>query len=176
MSRLPVPRELRVIGLVGAVVAADHEVREPPPFPVQESGLVDDLAPGAKSVLGLARAAFPIPAAAIAVGELDRDDIAPAGEELREARALVLLTLAADQLSLRILDARLDELATRGRELELREVLASQVSREVRRRVEQLIPAGLHALKYLGPCGLGRFRTPGATASYSGTFSAGVEG
>src|SRR5712691_10726545 len=153
MSRLPVPRELRVIGLVGAVVAADHEVREPPPFPVQERGLVDDLAPGTKSVLGLARAAFPIPAAAIALGELNRDDIAPVGEELREVRTLMLLTLAADQLSLRILDARLDDLATRNSELELSEMLAGQVRREIRRREEELIPAGLHALKYLGRCG-----------------------
>ena len=38
----------------------------------------------------------------------------------------MLLTLAADQLSLRILDARLDDLAIRGSELELREVLAGE--------------------------------------------------
>src|SRR5712691_1060849 len=167
MSRLPVPRELRVIGLVGAVVAADHKVREPSPFPVQEGGLVDDLAPGANSVLGLARAAFPIPAAAIAVGELDGDDIVPASNELREVRALMLLTLAADQLSLRILDARLDDLATRGSELELREVLACQVRREIRRRVEQLIPAGLHALKYLARADLSALARRAGLASYA---------
>ena len=61
VRRLPVPRELGVVGLVGAVGPADDEVGEPAPLAVEEGGLVDDLAPGVDRVRGLARGALPVP-------------------------------------------------------------------------------------------------------------------
>ena len=100
---------------------------------VEEGGLVDDVAPGAHRLLGLARGALPVPFAVVA-GDLDRDDVAPVGEQLREVSALVLLPLAPDQLGLSVLDVRLDELAARDLELELRQVLAREVGRHVGRR------------------------------------------
>ncbi len=136
VRRLPVPRELGVVGLVGAVGPANDEVGEPAPLPVEEGGLVDNLAPGAHRLRGLARGALPVPFA-VRAGELDCDDVAPVGDELRQVSALVLLPLAPDQLSLSVLDVRLNNLAARDLELKLGQVLALEVGRHVGRREAQ---------------------------------------
>ena len=86
VRRLPAPRELGVVGLVGAVGPADDEVGESPPFAVKEGGLVDDLVPGPNGVCGLASGALPVPFA-VRAGELDRDNVTPSGEKFRSPLA-----------------------------------------------------------------------------------------
>jgi hypothetical protein len=61
VSRLRVPRELRVDGLVGAVGLAFEEVRDPPPaVRVNEDALVDDVYALPDGVFRLAGGTLPV--------------------------------------------------------------------------------------------------------------------
>ena len=103
-------RELRVHGLVRAVRLALEEVREPAPGAVGEVRLVDDLRlAGADRLLGEPPRLVGVEALVV-VGR-DADDRASLGDEPREVRGLVLVTLAADEVAVRVVHARPLELA-----------------------------------------------------------------
>ena len=136
--RLAVPRELRVDGLVGAVRLPLDEVGEAAPLAVDEAGLVDDVGAGAERLLRLARRPLPVP-----VGlDVDLDDLAPVDAELLEVAPLVLLAEPADQRALRILPLRPLQLAARDLSLELRQVRAGEIRRQVGRRDDERVVLG----------------------------------
>jgi hypothetical protein len=87
--------------------------------------------------------AIPVPFLVVA-GDLNRDDVATVSKQLREVGALVLLPPAPDQVSLSVLDVRLEDLATRNLELELRQVLASELGRDVGRRERRVAILRFH--------------------------------
>ena len=94
---------------------------------VDEGRLVDDRRTVAHRLLGVAGSDVP----ADLPGLADPDDVVA---ERSEVRSLVLLALAADELSVRVVPERLLELAARDGELERRQVRAGDEVREARRR------------------------------------------
>ena len=136
VRRLGRARELRVDGLVRAVRLALEEVREPAPGAVGEVRLVDDLRlAGANRLLGEPPRLVGVEALVV-VGR-DADDRAPLGDEPREVRRLVLVTLAADEVAVRVVDVRPLELAALHLQVQVRQVRAGEVRREVGGREEQ---------------------------------------
>ena len=110
--RLRRARELRVVDLVGVRPErggrgdAHEKVRVPRPAGgVEEDGLVDDLGAGAHRFDRLRRRALGVPAP-VGVADVDRRDVTPVSDELREVSRLVLLALALDQVALRVVDVR----------------------------------------------------------------------
>ena len=92
-----VPRELRVDDLVAPVGLPLDEVRLPQPPAVGEDGLVDDVRAGAQRGLGLGRVGGP-------------NDLAPLLFEASEVGVLPLLTLAANEVGVRVVPPRLGDL------------------------------------------------------------------
>ncbi len=136
VRRLGRARELRVDGLVRAVRLALEEVREPAPGAVGEVRLVDDLRlAGANRLLGEPPRLVGVEALVV-VGR-DADDRAPLGDEPREVRGLVLVALAADEVAVRVVHARPLELAALHLQVQVRQVRAGEVPREVGGREEQ---------------------------------------
>ena len=108
-------RELRVDGLVAAVGLLLEEVAEPAPRPVGQVRLVDDVCrAGADRLLGQPLRLVGVEALVV-VGR-DPDDRAPLGLEPREVGGLVLVPLAEDEVAVRRLELRLDDLTARGGE------------------------------------------------------------
>jgi hypothetical protein len=136
MERLRGAGELRIHGLVRPGGQAHEEVREPAPRAVREVGLVDDVRLGsADRVLGVT-ASLLVVEALVVVGEH------PRGREVvrlepREVGGLVLVPLPHDDLPVRINDLRPLELAAHNAELELGQVRAREVVREVSGREPQ---------------------------------------
>ena len=137
--RLGAAGELGVDDLVGAVGEALDEVGEPAPGAVGERGLVDDVGAVVDGSLGLAGGALPV-----AVVEVDLGDRAPVRLEPGEVGGLVLVPLAPDEVSVRVVPPGLVELAASDRELERRQVLARQEGVEVGRGEEQAAVAKAH--------------------------------
>ena len=108
VSRLRGASELRVGGLVGAVRLPLEKVRDPAPPVVDEDALVDDVDASRERLRGLGGGALPVEPT------LDLCDVEPATAELVEVGALVLVTLAPDQLGLSVLRGRAAE-PRRGR-------------------------------------------------------------
>jgi hypothetical protein len=108
----------------------DEKIGEPAPRAVREVGLVDDVrVAGADRVLG-GTSSLLLVEALVVVGEHAHD--AEAGRfEPREMCSLVLVPLAHDDLPVRIDDPRALELPAHDAELELRQVRAREVIREV---------------------------------------------
>jgi hypothetical protein len=121
--RLRVPSKLRVDDLVAAIGPTLEKVSAPcPAGGIVEDGLVDHVASAAAdeslSVSGVAR-----------LGDV------PAGRaERSEVSGFVLVTLAPNELGLRVVDPRPYKLPTRDIELERNEMLALQEAVESRRR------------------------------------------
>ena len=138
--RLGEAGELGVDDLVSvAVGAALDEVREPAPGAVGERGLVDDVGSVVDGSLGLAGGALPV-----AVVEGDLGDVAPLGLEPGQVGGLVLVPLAPDEVSVRVVPPGLVELAASDRELERGQMLARQEGVEVGRREERAAVKRLH--------------------------------
>jgi hypothetical protein len=116
-----VPSELRVGDLVRPVRLPLDEVGNPAPaVGVDEDALVDDVVRAAPDRVGgdASRALL------VAIVGVDDEDTLPLVAQLREVRALVLATLATDELGLQIVLVGPNQLATRDREPERSEVLA----------------------------------------------------
>jgi hypothetical protein len=125
-------RELRVHGLVRAVRLPLEEVREPAPAAVREVRLVDDVRLcGGDGLLGEPLCLDGVEVGVVAGGEVD--DRPALGREAREVRRLVLVALAADEVAVRVVHVRPLELAALHAELEVRQVRAGEVGREVGR-------------------------------------------
>ena len=92
-------------------------------------------------VLGLAGGALPV----VVWIEGDLGDGAPVSAEPVEVGALVLLALALDELGLGVLGCRLGEAPERNAPLELSQVPAGQVARQVGGREGEAAVARLHA-------------------------------
>ena len=127
-------RELRVERLVAAVRLAHDEVGEPAPGAVDEDGLVDDLAAVAHR---LRRSGRRRSSQLVVPGLGDGDDVAALVDEPLEVGSLVLVALAADQVSVRVRAVRLLELAASDGELKRRQVRAGDEVREVGGRVRE---------------------------------------
>ena len=128
--RLRRARELRVVDLVGVRpergrrVDAHQEVRvSGPAGRVEEGGLVDDLSAVPHFLMCFGRRSFDVPAP-VGILDVDRDNVAAAGDEVRDVGSLVLGPLALDQVALRVVDVRPLPLAARNLKLEHGQVLA----------------------------------------------------
>ena len=131
VRRLGRARELRVDGLVGAGRRALEEVGEPAPAPVgaHEVRLVDDVG-GACGDRLLCEPAGDLWIEVLAVGGHARDRQATRLEP-REIGRLVLLPLSPDHVDSRVVRVRPPELAALDGEVEVRQVRAGEVVREI---------------------------------------------
>ena len=129
-------RELRVHGLVRAVRLALEEVREPAPGAVGEVRLVDDVRLARANRL-LGEPPRLVGVEAVVVVGRDADDRASLGVEPREVRGLVLVALAADEVAVRVVDVRPLELAALHLQIQVRQVRAGEMRREIGGREEQ---------------------------------------
>ena len=131
--------ELRVGDLVGAVSLPLEEIRDPAPAGgVEEDCLVDDVGAVAHRLFGGGRRALPV------IVELDPGDGVAGRLESGEVRGLVLLALAADEVTLCVfaLDSR--KPPARYGQLERRQVLALEEVIRVRGRESEAAIATLH--------------------------------
>ena len=144
VTRLRVPRELGVRDLVAAAGLPLEKVGVAGPAGgIEEDGLVDDLGAVPHRLLSTRGGGLGVPFA-VGPGDLDRDDLLPGRAKLVEVRALVLLTLAPDQLSLRIVPLRPSELTASNLKLECNEVLALEEVVHVGWRKPQFAVHGMH--------------------------------
>ena len=141
-----VARELRVERLVGAVRLAHDEVGEPTPGAVNEDGLVDDLATVAHRLLGLGGGDVP----ANLPGHRDAENITAVLDQPLKISRLVLIALAANQISVRVRAIWLLDLALSNLDLQRREVCAGKETIEVRGRERGVCADGTH--RYLITC------------------------
>ena len=139
VTRLRMPRELRVDHLVPPVSLPLHEVGKPTPATVDETGLVDHVGACAHRVLGRQGGSVEVEAL-----ERDRGDGAAVREKLFEIGGLVLVALPLDEIGLRVLGDGLPELVPRDGELELGQVLALEERVQVRGQEEDLVVALVH--------------------------------
>jgi hypothetical protein len=130
-----VPSELRVGDLVAEVpelgrrVDALEKVSEPAPAGrVEENRLVDDVGTGAHCSERVGGTALEIPGA---VAELDGRDALPRRKQRSEVLSLVLVTLASDELALRIVECWSRELAASNNEVERGQMLTLEEMVEV---------------------------------------------
>jgi hypothetical protein len=105
-SQLRVPRLVRERAEHGRLVDADEEVGDAAPAGEGQHALVDDLGAGAKRDLGAGGRG-----GEAVVLQFDLDDLTPLVPQPGEVRLLVLVALPPDQLGLRVLALRSDELA-----------------------------------------------------------------
>ena len=148
VPRLRGAGELRVHGFVRAVRQALEEVGEPAPGAVREVGLVDDVRLcAADGLLGRAPRLVGVEVAVL-VGA-HAGDARAVGLEPREVGALVLVPLPHDELAVRVVDVRPRELAALDEELELRQVRAGEVVRQIgRREPKRAVIRESHPLEY----------------------------
>ena len=142
VGRLRVPGELRVHGLVGAVGPPLDEVGDAAPAVGDEDGLVDDVHVLRERFLRLAGRALPVE-----VGlEADLRDARAARAVAGELGLLVRDPLVAEQVGLRVPLGRGRPLAEPERDapLELRQMLAREIRRQVGGREDEPAGARLH--------------------------------
>ena len=168
VRRLGRARELRVDRLVAPVGLQLEEVARTRATAVGEVRLVDDVRrAGADRLLGQPSSLVGVEA--LVVVRRDPDDRAPLGLEPRQVGGLVLVPLAEDQVAVRRLELRLDELPARGRERERRQVRAGEMGREVGRgeaeRVVGVQPHGLSIWHSAAPSYVTSAEPPTAAAS-----------
>ena len=138
VRRLGAAGELRVDGLVAAVGLPLEEVGEAAPLPVGQVRLVDHVGrAGADRLLGQPLRLVGVEPLVVVGG--DPDDRAPLGLEPRQVGGLVLVPLAEDEVAVRRLELRLDDLAARRSERERRQVRAGEVVREIGRGEAQRV-------------------------------------
>ncbi len=148
VERLRGARELRVDGLVRAVGQPHEEVGEPAPRAVREVGLVDDVGFRAPDGL-LGRAASLVGVEVLVVVGLEAQDAEPVRLKPREVRSLVLVPLPHDDLPVRVDDVRPRELAPLNAQLELRQVRAGEMVRQIgRREPKRAVIRESHHLEY----------------------------
>ena len=160
VERLRGARELRIHGLVDRLprrgeaclaLARVHpleKIREPAPGPVGEISLVDDVGlAGADRVLGRAASLFGVEPLVV-VREHARD-APPLRLEPREVRELVLVPLVHEDPAVRVVEHRPRELAAHDPKLELRQVRAGEVVRQVGgREPKRAVVSESHHLQY----------------------------
>ena len=133
VERLRGARELRVDGLVRAVGQPHEEVGEPAPRAVREIGLVDDVGFCAPDCI-LGRTTLLVGVEVLVVVGLEAQDAEPVHLEPSEVRSLVLVPLPHDDLPVRIDDVLPLEFPPLNAQLELRQVRAGEVVRQIGRR------------------------------------------
>ena len=118
--------------------------------------MVDDLGSRAEGLFGGAGGLLE----AAVIAELDLDDLAAFLAQLPEEGRLVLVALAADELAVRVVAVRPHELAALDGDLELRQVRAGEIVRQVGgREAKRAVSREAHHLKYppdAGPCLCGK--------------------
>jgi hypothetical protein len=137
VSRPSVPRELGVERLVGAIGLANNEVGEPTPGVVGERRLVDNRRTVAHGAFRGVSSTVPANLPRLA----DPDDIVG---ERAEVGSLVLLTLAADEVGVRVVAERLWQLLERDGDLKHRQMRAGNESAEVGGREDKAGVPKLH--------------------------------
>lgn len=142
---------VRDLVLVGAparrplrVVAAQQEVRETQPGPVEERRLVDDVGPARHRVDRRLRGAPQLGAPVLVLLAFDPDDPAPVRFELGQVALFVLEAPAPDDVELGIVPLRAFDQPGEGGTLELGQVLAGEIGDEVGGRIDGSAVDRLH--------------------------------
>jgi hypothetical protein len=148
VRRLGRARELRVHGLVRAIRLTLEEVREPAPGAIGEVRLVNDLRVASANRL-LREPPRLVGDEPIVVVCRDADYRAPVGDEPREVCSLVLVTLAADEVAVRVVHARAVDLTSLHLQAQVRQVRAREMPGEIGRREKQrAVGRESHRLEY----------------------------
>ncbi len=147
---LRVPRLVRERAEARGLVETDEEVGDPAPAVRGEDALVDDLRSCPKRFLGEARGFLEVDVVALD----DLDDLAAVGAETREERRLVLPTLPHDELALLVLAVRPLERLVLDEDVELGQVRAREVVREIGgREPERAVGCETHVVGVSAPGG-----------------------